>query len=155
VMLMRRERGFTAIEMLIVVAILGIVAGLGVPRVLGMVAGYQVETARSIAVQQLRNARLEAIGRNRSVEWVLLANGRGVTRIVGGADLTRSSSITVSNGIGFTLSGFAAPSDAVRFSKRGNIINIAAGQTGQLRISRTGSAQTREVGFVAGTGLIQ
>jgi len=155
---MRRERGFTMMEMVILVAILGIVAGLCLPRVIGMVAGYQLDTARSIAVQQLRNARLEAIGRNTSVEWVLLPGGRSsVTRnYYGGAPLTRTGDITVSNGIGFELSGFALPSDAVRFNQRGNIVNLDVEHPpGQLTIKRTGSTRTEQVVIISKRGQIQ
>ena len=65
-----RRLGFTIIEVLIVVAILGVLAAMGMPSMRDLVASTKVKTATSDLFSSLVFARSEAIKRNAAVEVV-------------------------------------------------------------------------------------
>jgi type IV fimbrial biogenesis protein FimT len=67
---MRTGRGFTIIEVLIVVAIVGVLVAMGLPSMRDLVASTKVKTATSDLFSSLVFARSEAIKRNSGVEIV-------------------------------------------------------------------------------------
>ena len=74
----RREAGFTLIEVLIVLAIIGMIAGLVGPRVLGYLSGSKIKAAR-VQIEALYSA----------VDLFYLDNGRYPTSNEGLAALTK------------------------------------------------------------------
>lgn len=64
----RLKRAFSLVELLVVVAVIGIVATFAVPAVSGMLRGSALTTAASTVVDQMSLARQHALSKNRLVE---------------------------------------------------------------------------------------
>ncbi|MBL8374203.1 GspH/FimT family pseudopilin [Accumulibacter sp.] len=73
-------RGFTLVEMVVVVAILGILIGLGASNYSAWIANSRIRTAADTLASGLSTARNEAIKRNRLVRFHLVSDlGAGCT----------------------------------------------------------------------------
>ena len=70
-----REGGFTLIELMIVVAIIGLASALAVPNYIDWHAKYQLRQAATEIQNQLSVARISAMSRNSVVNVSLVLNG--------------------------------------------------------------------------------
>lgn len=71
---MRRQseqRGFTLIELMVVITILAVLATLGIPSLMEMLQNTQVRTAAESILDGLQVARSEAVRRNAHTQFVL------------------------------------------------------------------------------------
>lgn len=66
-----RERGFTLIEMMITLAVVGVVLALGLPGIMEWMQNSQIRTAAESLQGGLQAARTEAVRRNTLVEFSL------------------------------------------------------------------------------------
>jgi type IV fimbrial biogenesis protein FimT len=89
----RRARGFTAVEMVIVLVILGVLVTLAAPSFVNMIRSQRIKTAANDLVSTLTFARSEAVKRNADVtvtrtggSW---ANGWSVTYVDSGTKTAR------------------------------------------------------------------
>lgn len=64
----RREQGFTLVEALVVLGIMGVLAGFAVIQSFGSMQSYKVNSAQDIVASQLRLTRQLAISERRDVE---------------------------------------------------------------------------------------
>jgi uncharacterized protein (TIGR02596 family) len=64
----RHKRAFSLVELLVVIAVIGIVATFAVPAVQGMLRGSSLTTAAGTLVDQMSLARQHALSKNRIVE---------------------------------------------------------------------------------------
>jgi type IV fimbrial biogenesis protein FimT len=62
---MRSPKGFTLIETVVVVGVVGVLAGMAAPVVSAGLNRYEVITASQQIASTIRSARLQAVGRNR------------------------------------------------------------------------------------------
>jgi prepilin-type N-terminal cleavage/methylation domain-containing protein len=121
----KRQKGFTLVELVVVIAILGILAAIAVPRLLGFQARAKAQADRQSAVQ-VRNA-------------VALLYSNAEIGISSGSTLTISSSSGAANGGNIALSSVVPKWDAVT----GGVLNDADVQkmindlTGDIQLKGT------------------
>lgn len=70
--MLSRPRGYSLIEIMIAVAILGVLMGLGIPAFNTMMKNFQIRSAAESLVAGLQAARNEAVNRNASVRFQLV-----------------------------------------------------------------------------------
>jgi type IV fimbrial biogenesis protein FimT len=71
-LVLRRERGTSLIELMIGLAILGVLLGMGIPAFQTMMQNYQIRTTAEAMISGLQTARNEAVRRNTTVRFQLV-----------------------------------------------------------------------------------
>jgi len=122
----RRETGFTVTELMVVVAIVGIVAAFAAPDMVEMVRRQRVKTASFDVFAALTMARSEAIKRNLTVSVTPNGGDWGKGFVV--TDLNDRLVRTQSSFDGITLSG----PNIIRFNSAGR---LSTGGGGPVSIS--------------------
>ena len=121
-----RSRGFTLIELMVVVALAALLLGIGVPSFTGFIAGQRVKTAASDFSMAAVFARSEAIKRNADVTVTAVSSGAdgwkdGWTVASGGTPLSIQSAYS-----GLTFSG---PSSAITYKSTGRLSAAVSNMT--------------------------
>jgi prepilin-type N-terminal cleavage/methylation domain-containing protein len=124
-----RQRGFTFVEILIVMVLIGIIASLGIPRIRGAIYKQNVRSARVLAGTLVVKARAAAIQRGCASAvhftagtagkmWVTTckANTTGLDTLGGMESIAARYSVT-----------FSPSSDSVRYMPNGLALNNNAG----------------------------
>lgn len=76
---MKKLNGFSLIEIMVTIAIIAILMGVGVPSMMGMIAGNRLTTQTNDLVADISFARAEAIRRNQSVTFCRTATATSHT----------------------------------------------------------------------------
>lgn len=118
--MIRKPRGFTLIELMVVVALAAIMAALAAPSFKSFVSGQRIKTAASDFVMTAIFARSEAIKRNADVTITSVTVTAGVADwkdgwivAVGGTQLSQQQAYT-----GVTFSG---PESAITYKGTGRL----------------------------------
>ena len=78
----RNDRGFTVPEMLMVVAIIGILAGMALPVMKDMTASIKLNEAARMVEREMQDARLKAVSSNRVIRVRMNCPSTGYVRSV-------------------------------------------------------------------------
>ena len=70
--------GFTLLEVLVVIAIMALIAGLAFPRIDRMIDGARFNLARTIVAAAVQAARAEAVRTDATVELIAASDGRSL-----------------------------------------------------------------------------
>lgn len=125
-----RQRGFSLIELMVVVAMVAIFASLAAPSFSNFVAGQRVKTTAYDLATSLLLARSEALKRNQTVTVAptdTTAGWAGGWQVVANKTLGTDTVATQSaaNGITFGATGFPAPASVVYSGSSGRPAAVA------------------------------
>lgn len=121
---MRGRSGFTFIEILIVMILIGLIAAFALPRFTTLQTGMSVRSAKQEVAALLANARAAAIQNGRVASFIRTGNAIAVAVDNGSGGLTvLPSAQDLGAAYGVTL---AVTRDTIRFDNRGMLINAGA-----------------------------
>lgn len=150
---MRHSAGFTLVELLIGIAILGILASIALPSFQTMIESTKIRTAAESVQNGLQKARAEAIARNSNVAFTLGADSAWSICLISctvtpGA--TIESRLASEGSKHVTRTSLAADLTAavtVTFNNLGRVVpNLdASAQLAQIDLTTTGSAHNLRV----------
>jgi type IV fimbrial biogenesis protein FimT len=140
----RKQRGFSLLEIVIVVAILGIILSIAIPNFADMLAEQRARSAASEIVGDLTLARIEAIKQQRRVIFEKGASWKDGWSVY--VDTNGSNSLTAGEVVIKSSPGFSGNSlkvcvitadftDRVIFRGDGSIANAPVGAESGLRVS--------------------
>jgi type IV fimbrial biogenesis protein FimT len=118
---MRGARGFTVVEMMITIAVLGILLVAGVPAMRGVIENSRIRAGGEALKYGLTLARNEAVRRNAQVDFAVVATGWEVRTVIGGEVLHRGSGQEAAGGLQLTLAPEGA--DTVTFDPFGRVMD--------------------------------
>ena len=160
--LARRQRGLNLLELMITIAILGVVLAIGVPSYSHMTISNRLTTDTNDLVASLQYARSEAITRGENVTvctanaaldacsgtgdwtagWVILDAAANVIRVHPPLETNAAAEVNAQNGVGsviFNRNGFSTNARTIRLcgpegdAKR--IRGVVVGPDGRIRLA--------------------
>lgn len=156
--------GFTLIEMMIVVSVIGILAAIGLPSYQTLIQNAQIRTAAESIQAGLQKARVEAVKRNVQVRFVLGTNSAWSISCVTAAqcaDLTggvfESRSAKEGTSTNITVTPDVAGADTIIFTNLGTVQSSPPAPTvpfTQLSIDSTAivASESRDLSIRLGAG---
>jgi type IV fimbrial biogenesis protein FimU len=115
-------RGFTLIELMIILILLSIVVGIAIPNMTRLIRNHQIETQAQTLNSLLQLARTEAVLRRSSVElsntgndWSVSANGQTLRTETFDPEQATIASSQSPTSITFLFNGSATPSPTPTF----------------------------------------
>ncbi len=140
----RSRSGFTLIEMLIVVVILGLIVLFGYPKVGAAMAKTDLRSARTTVINLVATARAASVQTNRRT-WIKFEGNKAYVlarprqKVGAGTADTVGTVQNLSAQYGVTLATGADP-DSIQFDPRGFGANLGLGVT--VTLSRNSHAET-------------
>lgn len=127
----RPERGFSLVEMLIVVAIIAVIAAVALPNIGQYIRNYRIKGAAQAVAGELQSARSRAImsNTNLGVSFVVLDRDtyRFLQEDVPAASTERFGALRkLPTGVIFVPSGLTDPGPTLRFQRLGGFCNPAS-----------------------------
>jgi type IV pilus assembly protein PilA len=114
------RRGFTLIEILIVMAIMGIVAMMALPKVGNMNDRNQMRSAKDGIAAKLSAARAAAIATGRQAKFYVEGDSMRMTTMNGPTETAKGSTVYLSRQFGVTV---LSPNISIVFDGRGMTSN--------------------------------
>ena len=115
---MKLGRGFTLLELMVTIAVLAILATVGVPSFRDLIQNNRVTTQTNELVSALSFARTEAVKRGQSVEVVIAQEGSGWRTAVEVGATNETLRVVDRGGSSVTIDGIAVD-DPLIFSPTG------------------------------------
>lgn len=133
-----RYRGFTLIELMVVVALAAILLGIGVPSFTGFIAGQRLKTAAGDFAMAAVFARSEAIKRNTDVVITAASSGATGWRDGWTVAVAGVGGVLLSTQAAYAGLTFSGPSSAITYKGTGRLSAAATtmtitGQNGSTR----------------------
>lgn len=155
-LLNRRQRGVSLIELMVGIAILGILAALATPSYTAWIQNTKIRTAAESIQNGLQIARAEAVKRNTPVQFVLEASSAWTVSCVTAAlcaDLTGGVVQTraASEGAATEITILTDDTSTIVFTNLGSVDNTLDTFT-QVDIDSTASAADRPLRVTIGVG---
>jgi type IV fimbrial biogenesis protein FimT len=123
---LRRSAGFTVVELMLTLAILGIVATISFPKMRNATALAAVRSTKQALAERVTVARAAAIRRNRTAKFVRVGNTTKVVVDSAGTLVTLDAARDAYAISGVTLSGVV---DTITFDPRGMAVGLTAAKT--------------------------
>ncbi|HUF26331.1 MAG TPA: GspH/FimT family pseudopilin [Gemmatimonadaceae bacterium] len=120
---MRSRFGFTAIEMVMVTALIGITSMIALPKLAAVREQSEIHGAKRQILTQLAGARGSAIQRGRTVQLRTVGNQVWLTSDVGGSQTSISPVVYTASSFGVTVT---ASHDPITFDARGFATSLPA-----------------------------
>lgn len=117
---LRGERGFTLIELMVTIAIAGVLSAIAAPALMSMIQTQRVKTATFDLYAALTYARSEAIKRNSVVTITPRSGG-----FANGYDLLDSGGVVLRSHLGSPAVSINAPGTALAFDGYGRLTSPA------------------------------
>jgi len=151
----RVRRGFSLVELMVTVAVLGLLMTLAVPSFSEWIQNSRIRTAAESIQNGVQLARAEAVRRNTRIEFALVGTGGGwVVRLAGGGETIQERSGGEGAG-GVVLSTVPADATTVVFDGLGRADtrdNPLTAVDVDVPTSALPAAQSRDLRITIGTG---
>lgn len=121
--ILRSKKGYSLVEVLIVIVILGILCAIAIPQINGAMQSNRLNAANAILVSKLSEARIQSIKRNAQVSLKLNLQTKKVWLESGGSQINAAENLPGDVKVEFSPSS-GASEEVVTFNSFGNLVNM-------------------------------